>query len=452
MRNIPSPLISVSLTHANPCGMIAAGHITGVSNCWISSSVQLLANDPLVSMFVDYVCGRDGMKFPESSYPTVNYDSRTFRLTTQDSLRLFDLARRLLRDNKLIQYKGVLKPGFVRALIRLSWLARKRVRSGVHKLKPLLVRSLIYNLWLINHGDYTKDGILIRKQESQSLFKLTAAIASDIPNDGFASFTDAYYLFKRIIISAMSIWWNASSASLYINYGVSMRAKTIYFDMRSDTAYTRDTSAAIENSVELDTHKRTGYIHLNNELTRRYFNRAIYNTIKFDSILQLNPTATMTSRMLFIDTLPLRFTINIQRVILNEETKQPSGRFNEIALMYNPRSFILGPTLTGNLYARYRLVGRIIHSGNEGSPHYTANILHPKRRNEPYNTDTRNSKPDDMLMYNWDVKSNENFTTQLEIESKGRSPTYVDVSDHDPSTGLFSDTHGVLLEFEKYIG
>lgn len=388
ISNIPSPKISVALSPHNerPLGVmsIALGKNVGVSNCWITSSIALLANDPLISSFVDFACGRDGVRFydPECTNPamTVQFTCLMAKMgaTVEDKRRIVD--------------------------------------------------SLLMNLWLVNHGSNTLEGRAIRKRNATILFELTATkIAPDIPDDGYAGFVDALYVYKDIIAAAMKAWWNQYSSDLYANYGHAIHAKTLHFDIHNNATCMIDTSAAIASALDVQLLGRK-FVHLNHEITRVFFNHARLKEEPNRELLRRNPLIITSAEVVCIDTLPLRFSINIHRVsgILEH------GRFDAASVVYNPRSFILGPTLGCNLYARYRLVGRIVHTG---AAHYTSNILHPKRRNEPYDPDTCNSKPEDMIKYDFDRASIESFGTN-----------------HDAKTGLLSDTHGVLLEFEKYQG
>lgn len=406
--NIPSHSLEITTKNDVPNGMMKA-NLPGLSasNCWVSSSIALLANDPLIAAFVDFACCQHGMRIPTGdSFPELH-------------------VKFVAKKNHIGR---ICNPAFDEEE-KIEW---QEVEDELASNKQLLVRSLIRNIWYINNGDANQ--IESRTKQSIQLFRLTYATGAQIPADGFAGFVDAFYFYKEIIKAAMVAWWNKESAELYVNYGDRIQAKSMYFDLHSSATYIGDASESIRNAVEITVTGRE-IVHLENVINHRFFNHAEicdHRSHKRE-LVSLNPEIKASAFIRCIDTLPLRFCINIHR--LNYDNMLRPTSFNNTPVIYNPRSFILGPTLGDNLHARYRLVGRIIHSGTlHGEAHYTANILHPKRRNDLYDPKTVNTKPDDMLFYNWNAVKAEEFRN------------------HDATTGMVSDRYGVLLEFEKYQG
>lgn len=415
-ENVVPPDIEVKIAGKYPMGVPRAniegrvddkGTAHNPANCWIAASIQLLANDPFIAAFVTHVCCYTGV-------------------------------RRIVK-------KGVISVDEQGIVVNQAATGEFAVAT---KDAMILLEAVLMSIWFVNHGKQTDTSKV--QDLAVKLFQLTVKSAANSELTGlcFAGFDDAMFTFRPMIIAAMKWWWSDFCSDTYSLHGYRPITTTVFKDTRTNKECSKDTT--YNNVVFIDINTVGDWAHLNNEVMFKYFRSAMpiasHNVAA--SVRDAGISAQHCTGAMYIESLPLRFSVHIGRLEMRTE-RNASGKavpvftneFMQTPVYYNPRLLILGPTRESGLYAKYRLVGRIAHNGAKSGGHYTSNILHPKHHNEPYDESVVHTQPEGMLYYNWDDK--ERMTTRTLADKK---------QTHDETTGLFADKFGVLLEFEKYSG
>lgn len=319
--------------------------------------------------------------------------------------------------------------------------------SATHRDSPILediedrrTCGLIQMLWLINNGseeDLADNCLTFFKQSLDASYEKVPSCQAD-------AITDAYNSFHFRILAAMKRWWkntNPGAYTAYNAYGFCIQSVEVSapteLNVCSARLYTRRVAQDFATSVSLHLSNQQQKTDLNYWLSHVYFNNTVCRDpsdpsdgSRIPNDLASKPgnsaltSFTSTRRIL---TLPWRFSVHIVRLCPPAAEPDPLGthrgtgirrpniRSNKV-VRYNPNSLVIGPTFGSDEWAKYRLVGRIAHSGAQSgeSGHYTSEILRSGTN------ETKNYSFDRVSDVTW-----------------------------DSSTEFVDDVNCVLLEFER---
>lgn len=377
--------------------------VFGWNSCWVASALSLLANQPLIALFVNSIYREGEIQGNRISVVPVNPPPP------------IDDPQRTADENK-------------------AAISAYTHMMSVRPMHLAYTIDLIEMLWLINNGtpqrlaacNFTFFNTVIRMMsgvQQSAHHKLVNAFADAV--------TDAYNVFYPMILDAMSEWWhhtNKAAFSLFNSYGHTISvAETLAPVGIGVVAWSKDCYIINERgrlapSISID-FKNDDPMDLNYEISHNYFNKMEYFEKKTDTVhkqlLEKNDGITEWTKMRSINALPWRFSVYINRqqaTMVHNRSKGDKYNYKSMKneLYYNPTSLIIGPTSTTSEWARYRLVGRIMHNGTAGNGgHYTSNIM-------------RNG-----VLINLDFDT---ITRETELKLDG---------------SIFADTQCCLLEFEQ---
>lgn len=267
-------------------------------SCWVSAALVILANDPFIAMFVNFVCYDNG---GVASLSDVTQDWDT--VVASDTLQ-FDAN---------------------------------------------FTRTLIKTIWLVNNGTHQKV-----KDSSATLYVATLAIqdAEKVAhNDGYGdAVIDALWKFHRCILNAMKAHWNQQFWDMYEVYGFRIHTCRIHSAQSAISAKEKQTNCIEQEVTSIDVcPDADGIDSLEYFINRVHFNNCIATDFKMDG--------NKTNSTLHIRGFPWRFSVKVIRLLFNERTGKQE--LNNGCVNYNPAALVIGPSMTTGEWCRYRLVGRI---------------------------------------------------------------------------------------------
>lgn len=331
----PSPNIRVVYaSDQHPLGMAGTSSFgKSVASCWVGAALSILANDPFISMFVNSI-----------------YNERGTQLD--------------------------------------------RLRKSVVQLVPVTVEDkyaidIIEMIWLINNGAQERLASVGRA----FFIEVLAHTIEQVNSEQSDSVQDGYLTFREQIKESMAKWWSATNPlanEMYITHGCRIHTVEIHSPLGSNwgpasTHHLHELRDDSPISITVDFAEMHGITDLSHYITHRHFNNMTY-VDKLTSLTEKKGNEGVTRHTMIrrIVTLPWRFTVQVRRITYtmgnntNKKNKPRMTDFRRVAtaLTYDPECLIIGPTVATSEWAKYRLVGRISHSGGDAgdSGHYTSDI------------------------------------------------------------------------------
>lgn len=422
LRHPPPTLVGMPAVYpVDESGVTMGGR---TNNCWVSASIALLANDPLIAIFVRDVWN------PHATW-------------------IYTDKSRMDHENNQVLVRSIIRPEYSHQIERES-------NPGSTEIKCTL--AIIHCIGLMSQPE-TSDELT---RASAALYGLKIKLVT--PTDPVVqeehmgdALRDGFESDLRLMCKAMCKWWkpNTEIAKTFRRYGYHLHrfnAKRCTVCQRATGSTTLDapnlretpidvtaTGITIEPAAESSGRPLILQQHINDVIFNgieniagvRHTQSNWHDKSKHDS---KDHTSDVRSTTL-IQVLPWRLAISVMRHTGRNGAVSTPDLLGSI--VYNPRSLVIGPTQQTGEYANYRLVGRM-HWANK---HWTAVVLPLGSRdyNTSYIESTRypeapdKSWPSSLTTFNLDA------VTRLE-----------EPLEFDQRTCQWIDKTATVLIFERY--